>query len=434
MASGLLIAAPASGSGKTVTTLALLRHFRNQGVAVVSVKAGPDYIDPAFHAVASGRVCRNLDTWAMRPATIAQLVHEAARDAGLVIGEGVMGLFDGAADGGGSTASLAQLTGWPVVLVVDARGMAASAAALVEGFMNHRPEVEIAGVIFNRIGGGSHAAILEQACRPLGLPVLGAIPRAENLALPERHLGLVQAAEHPDLEAFLDTAANIVAEHLDLERLAALARPAQIEGNSGTPALPTLGQRIAVARDRAFAFSYPFVLDGWRAAGAELRFFSPLEDEAPDNDADAVYLPGGYPELHAGRLAGNRRFLEGLRDAAGRGAVVYGECGGFMALGQGLVDGEGKRHAMAGLLPVETSFAEPKLTLGYREAFTDTAGAFGPAGTRFRGHEFHFARLMEPENGMPLFRCRNASGDEIGGAGLRAGKVMGSFLHLVDRV
>ena len=431
---GLLIAAPASGSGKTVTTLALLRAFRNQGLPVASAKAGPDYIDPAFHAVASGRVCRNLDTWAMRPETLAKLVHEAGRDAELVIGEGVMGLFDGAADGGGSTASLAELTGWPVVLVVDAKGMAASAAALVAGFVNHRPEVEIAGVIFNRVGGGSHAAILEEACRPLDVPVLGAIPRAESLALPERHLGLVQAEEHPDLEAFLERAAEIVAEHLDLDRLAGLARLARLEGGDGSPALPPLGQRIAVARDPAFAFSYPFVLDGWRSAGAELGFFSPLQDEAPDDGADAVYLPGGYPELYPGRLAGNRRFMAGVRQASARGAIVYGECGGFMVLGQRLADSDGERHAMAGLLPVETSFAEPKLTLGYREAVTASDGPLGPAGTRFRGHEFHFANLVEQENNAPLFHCQNASGDEVGAVGLRVGRVMGSFLHLVDRV
>ena len=226
----------------------------------------------------------------------------------------------------------------------------------------------------------------------------------------------------------------MVAEHLDLARLTDLARPAHLESRNCSPVLPALGQRIAVAQDTAFAFSYPFVLDGWRTAGAELHFFSPLQDEAPDAQADAVYLPGGYPELHAGRLAGNRRFLDGVRGAAGRGAVVYGECGGFMALGQGLVDGAGERHAMAGLLPVETSFAAPRLTLGYREAVTAADGPFGPAGTHFRGHEFHFARLVEAGNDVPLFRCRNASGDEIGDVGQRVGKVMGSFLHLVDRV
>ncbi|MCH8808664.1 MAG: hypothetical protein IH993_02345 [Proteobacteria bacterium] len=199
------------------------------------------------------------------------------------------------------------------------------------------------------------------------------------------------------------------------------------------PVLPPLGQRIAVARDTAFAFAYPFVLDGWRAAGAEITTFSPLDDEAPDPAADAVYLPGGYPELHAGRLAANSRFLEGLRGAAGRGAAIYGECGGYMVLGRGLVDAEGRRHALAGLLPVETSFVQPKMTLGYREAELVADGPLGPAGARYRGHEFHFASPLGTQGAAPLFRCRDALGAARGDPGGRIGTVMGSFLHLVDR-
>ncbi len=438
MTSGLLIAAPASGSGKTVVTLALLRHFRDQGRDVASVKVGPDYIDPAFHAAASGRACLNMDAWAMRPGTLAALAARAGAGADLVLGEGVMGLFDGAPDGTGSTADLALITGWPVVLVIDAKGMAASAAALLHGFASYRPEVPLAGVIFNRVGGPRHAALLGEACAPLGVPVLGALPQAPELALPDRHLGLVPAAEHPELEAFLARAAALVGRHLETERLAALARPCRLapeafQAMPPPPVLPPLGQRIAVARDVAFAFAYPFVLDGWRAAGAEITAFSPLADEAPDAAADAVYLPGGYPELHAGRLAANARFLDGLRKAAGRGAVVYGECGGYMALGRGLVDADGARHALAGLLPVETSFARRRLSLGYREAELVADGPLGAAGARYRGHEFHFASLVGSEGESPLFRCRDALGAATGAMGGRAGTVMGSFLHLVDQ-
>ena len=443
MAPGLIIAAPASGSGKTLVTLALLRCLRARGTAVASIKVGPDYIDPAFHAAASGRPCLNLDAWAMRPQTLSALAARAAEGADLVIGEGVMGLFDGASDGSGSTAEVAILTGWPVVLVVDAKGMAASAAALVHGFTDYRPEVPVAGVIFNRVGGARHAALLAEACAPLGLPVLGALPQVPELGLPDRHLGLVQAAEHPELDGFLTRAAEFAGRHLDIEALIASARPCRLAPETFAAVLPPLGQRIAVARDTAFAFAYPFVLDGWRAAGAEIVPFSPLGDEAPDLDADAVYLPGGYPELHAGRLAANGRFLDGLRAAAARGAVVYGECGGYMTLGRGLVDGDGQRHAMAGLLPVETSFAEPALHLGYREAELLSGGPLGPAGARFRGHEFHFASLVAGagagagaaagvEGAAPLFRCRDARGAEIGELGGRSGTVMGSFLHLVD--
>ncbi len=452
MAPGLIIAAPASGSGKTLVTLALLRALRERGVAAASVKVGPDYIDPAFHAAASGRACLNLDAWAMRPETLAALAARAGDGAEIVIGEGVMGLFDGASDGSGTTAEVAILTGWPVVLVVDAKGMAASAAALVHGFTDYRPEVPVAGVIFNRVGSPRHAALLTEACAPLGLPILGALPQAPELVLPDRHLGLVQAGEHPELDAFLTRAAEFADRHLDIEALIALARPCRLAPETFTPVLPPpglpppglpppglppLGQRIAVARDLAFAFAYPFVLDGWHAAGAEIATFSPLGDEAPDSAADAVYLPGGYPELHPGRLAANTRFLAGLRAAAARGAVIYGECGGYMTLGRGLVDAEGVRHALAGLLPVETSFADRGLHLGYREAELVAAGPLGAAGARFRGHEFHFARLMSGEGpgvegAAPLFRCRDARGAETGTMGGRVGTVMGSFLHLVD--
>ncbi len=447
MPRGLLIAAPASGSGKTLVTLALLRHFRDAGRAVGSVKVGPDYIDPAFHRAASGRPCFNLDTWAMRPATLSAVLARASAEAELILGEGVMGLFDGAGpEGLGSTASLAAATGWPVALVVDAKGMGASAAALVEGFLTHRPAsgatAPIAGVIFNRVGGPGHAELLRAACAGLPVPVLGCLRRRAGLVLPERHLGLVQAAEHADLEAFLEAAAAAVAEDLDLDALAALARASGLApaGPIAGPIagreapLPPLGQHIAVARDPAFAFAYPALLETWRAAGAELSVFSPLGDEAPDPAAEAVYLPGGYPELQAGRLAGNRRFLDGLRAAAARGAAVYGECGGYMVLGRTLTDAEGRRHAMAGLLPVATSFAAPRLALGYREVSQDQASPLGPAGARFRGHEFHYAVPGEGEGAAPLFRGRDAGGRDLGPLGARAGQVFGSFVHLIDRV
>jgi cobyrinic acid a,c-diamide synthase len=434
-APGLMIAAPASGSGKTVLTLALLRHFRNQGLVVSSIKAGPDFIDPAFHLAASGRACRNLDCWAMRPVTLAALAADAGAGAELVIGEGVMGLFDGAADGTGSTADLAARTGWPVVLVVDVRGQGASAAATVSGFAQFRGDVEVAGVIFNRCGGEGHATILRHAMAPLGIPVLGWVPRDPGLDLPDRHLGLVQAGEVDDLDAFLDAAADIVAANVDTDALRALAKPGTLSAGKGTtPGIPPLGRRIAVARDTAFAFAYSFVLDGWRAAGAEIVPFSPLADEAPDGRADAVYLPGGYPELHAGRLAGNRAFLGGLRAAAARGRVLYGECGGYMVLGEGLVDRDGRRHGMAGLVPLETSFAEGRLHLGYRQARLASDGPLGAGGTGFRGHEFHYASIVREGAADPLFVCRDARDQDLGPAGCRRGTVMGSFVHLVDAV
>ena len=430
-APGIIVAAPNSGAGKTTVTLALLRALRRQGVAVASFKVGPDFIDPVFHERASGRPCPNLDSWAMRLETLAGLADQVATDARLVIGEGVMGLFDGAEGGRGSTAELASLFELPVVLLVDAQGMGESAAALVEGFTRYRDDVEVAGVLFNRVGSPRHAAVLRRACDDrFAQPVLGCLPRDDRLELPARHLGLVQAEEVPELEHFLDQAAQIVAGEVDLERLQRLARPFGL-GLYGPPPRPLrpLGQRIAVASDVAFRFAYAATLNGWRIAGAEILPFSPLADQPPDAAADAVYLPGGYPELHAGRLAGNRAFLDGLRQRARSGAFVYGECGGFMLLGERLIDAAGEAHAMAGLLPVQTSFRERQLHLGYRRLAHDGALPFP---RHLRGHEFHYSTVTRQGDADPLFEARDSTGADLGAAGLRRGRVMGSYAHVID--
>jgi cobyrinic acid a,c-diamide synthase len=436
---GIIVGAPSSGSGKTVFTLALLRALARNGTTVASAKVGPDYIDPAFHALASGRPCLNLDLWAMRAETVRATAARLAADADFVVCEGVMGLFDGAASDEGSTADLAALSGWPVVLVVDAGAQAASAAAVVRGFATHRDDVDLAGVVFNRIGSAAHGDILRRAIADSlpEIPVLGCIARNDLLVLPERHLGLVQAGEHGDLDGFLDIAADLITDQVDVAALVDLATSWQLD--AAEPALPPrsplppLGQRIAVADDIAFTFRYAMVIDGWRAAGAEIVPFSPIADETPGGDADAVYLPGGYPELHAGRLAGNGIFLAGLRAAAGRGARLFGECGGYMVLGRGLVDAGGTRHAMAGLLPVETSFENGKLHLGYRRACLAGDGPLGATGMAYRGHEFHYAEVLSEGQGSPLFQCANARGDDLGASGMMDGEVMGSFVHLVDR-
>lgn len=439
-APGLIIAAPASGSGKTTITLGLARALHRAGVGIATAKAGPDYIDPGFHAAATARPCLNLDAWAMRPATLAGLVARLSVDAELILCEGVMGLFDGVdAQGQGSTAALAALTGWPVVLVVDARGLAASAAAMVQGFATPpaslaRTGLRIGGVIFNRVGGESHVRLLrETMCQALpDLPVLGCIARDTSIGTPERHLGLVPAGERPALGSFLDRAADAVSA-IDLKALRRLARPATLDESTETTPLPPLGQRIAIARDAAFAFTYPAVLAGWHQEGAELSFFSPVADETPGDDCDAVYLPGGYPELHAGRLATAARFLQGLAHAAERQATIYGECGGYMTLGKGLIDADGVRHAMAGLLPLETSFAQRRLHLGYRQATLMDDSPLGRAGTTYRGHEFHYATIVEEGPAPSLFRLTNAAGHQLAPAGRRSGSVAGSFIHLIDR-
>jgi cobyrinic acid a,c-diamide synthase len=433
----LILAAPASGSGKTLVTAGLLRHLRRRGLSVAAAKAGPDFIDPTFHAVASGRPCLNLDVWAMRPATLAGLVAELEAAADIVLCEGVMGLFDGTGGQGeaGSTAELARVTGWPVVLIVDARGQGVSAAALLRGFAHHQPLVPLAGVIFNRVSGERHGALVAAAvARHLPfLACLGALRADPALTLPSRHLGLVPAGELGQADAVIDHCAAQVGAAVDVDRLLRLAR-SSVLGVSARPGhIPPLGQRIAVARDQAFCFAYPALLDGWRSYGASLTFFSPLADEPPDPTADSVYLPGGYPELWAERLASAEAFIAGLRQAAADRKPVYGECGGYMVLGDGLIDAEGHKHRMAGLLPLVTSFAERRLHLGYRCATLLGEGSLGAAGTRFRGHEFHYAAAVHQGAADPILAVTDATGTELDTGGLRHGSVFGSFIHLIDR-
>ena len=431
---GLIVAAPASGSGKTVVTLALARAYRNAGLRVAAAKTGPDYIDSAYLGAATRRDCINLDSWAMRRTVLAGLAGQLDRDADLILCEGVMGLFDGAAGGGGSTADLAALTGWPVLLVVNARAQAGSIAALVEGFVGHRPQLSVGAVICNRVGSLNHRAMLDEALAGMtpALCVLEYLPTDPALALPARHLGLVQASEHAALDDFLDTAAAFVAAHLDLDRLRHYARPGGLAGPQAPLLAAPFGQRIAVARDDAFAFCYPALLESWRAQGAEVSFFSPLDDQIPDPAADAIYLPGGYPELHAGRLAGNLAFKRALTRAAAARTAIYGECGGYMVLGRGLVDSDGVRHAMTGLLALETSFLQRRRQLGYRRLRTRTASLLGRPGAQFTGHEFHYATSVSEGPGDRLFDCADSRGNALPPAGLVAQNTAGSFIHLID--
>ncbi|MBI2253074.1 MAG: cobyrinate a,c-diamide synthase [Proteobacteria bacterium] len=438
MARGLVIAAPSSGSGKTLTTLSLLSLLREKGVAVAGCKAGPDYIDPEFHAAATAKPCFNLDIWSMRPESLVALAARQAARADLLIVEGVMGLFDGVPGldrhRNGSSAQLARQLGLPILLVINAKGQGATAGAVIEGLVRHDPGVRVAGVIFNNVGSAMHREILRDAAAAAGVPVFGYLPHVSALRVPSRHLGLVQAREMTALKDFLAAARASFADAFDLDAIVAAAAELPAASSPFEPLLAPPGQRIALADDAAFAFTYPFHREAWALAGAEIMPFSPLNDEAPRADADAVFLPGGYPELYAGKLAGNQRFLGGLRQAATRRAFVYGECGGYMTLGTYLTDAAGERHQMAGLLPVETSFAARKLHLGYRAARQLAATPFGGAGAVLRGHEFHYATILKEGDAPALFTAEDARGRDLGAVGRRVGSVMGSFMHLIDRV
>ena len=428
---GLMISAPASGTGKTTLTLGLLRAFRDRGLAVQPFKSGPDYIDPGFHAAAAGRASFNLDSWAMPEALIGALLT-AAEGADLVLAEGSMGLFDGVARSGawgtGASAEIAARLGWPVVLLLDASGQALSAAATARGFASFRAGVRVAGVVLNRVASPRHEALLRAGMAEADIAVLGVLPRRPDLEMPARHLGLVQAEEHAALDRLIDAAGRFIAAHVALDAVIDAAGPTQAPCGPAH-SLPPPGQRIALARDAAFSFAYPHLLAAWRRGGAEILPFSPLADEPPDPSADTCWLPGGYPELHAGRLAAAVRFRAGLQ-AFAETQPVHGECGGYMAMGAGLIDKDGVRHEMAGLLGLVTSYERRRMHLGYRLARLAAPLPGIAAGSRLRGHEFHYSTILAQPD-PALARVVDATGAPVAETGSRRGNATGTFFHLI---
>ena len=411
--------------------LGLLRALRDDGLVVQPFKSGPDYIDPAFHLAAASRASFNIDSWAM-PESLLAGITEQARGADIVVTEGSMGLYDGVATKGevgfGSSAETARRMGWPVVLVLDVGGQAQSAAATALGFKTYMTDLLFAGVILNRCASPRHERLARVGMDRAGIPVLGVLPRRGDLTLSERHLGLIQAVEHPGLEAAIARYATFLREHVDL---AALKKVAQ-SGATGTGYLPPPpAQRIALAWDAAFSFTYPHLLTGWRCAGAEILPFSPLADQAPARTADLVWLPGGYPELHAGTLAANTTYIAGLRHHA-ETKPVHGECGGYMALGTALIDKSGTRHHMSGLLGLVTSYEVSKFHLGYRQAHLHAPMPGFGAGDRLRGHEFHYSTILE-EPDAPLARVSDADGNPVSETGSVRGHVTGTFFHLISK-
>ena len=430
---GLLISAPRSGAGKTTVALGMMRAFCQDGLRVAPFKCGPDYIDPAFHAVAAGRESYNLDSWAMSAGMIGAL-GGLAQGADLALAEGAMGLFDGVATAGacgvGASADIAAMRGWPVVLVLDVSGQAQSAAAVAQGFARFRGDVPVAGVILNRVASARHERLIRGALEGTGLTVFGAVPKAPEVGLPERHLGLVQAQEQADLNVRLDAMADLMRAHVDLGAVRQAAR-AQATPHHRTPHLLPRppGHRIALAQDAAFSFVYPHMVAAWRQAGAEIVPFSPLNDDAPDPQADVAWLPGGYPELHAGALAAAERFKAGMR-AFAQTRPVHGECGGYMALGQTLVDAAGHSHAMVGALGLVTSFAKRRMHLGYRRAVLRAPMPGVAMGQSLSGHEFHYATILEQPDAA-LADVTDATGAAVAESGSQRGHVTGSFFHMI---
>ncbi|WP_377297242.1 cobyrinate a,c-diamide synthase [Rhizobium sp. SGZ-381] len=435
MTRALIIGAPRSGSGKTSVTIGLLRAFARRGLRVRGVKSGPDYIDPGFHQAATGLSGLNLDSWAMEPDLVAHLLAEAGEDTDLLLIESAMGLFDGIAGGAGRTGSaadLSRLLGIPVLLVLDVSGQSQTAAAVAVGFKHYDPAVKMAGVVLNRAGSERHVRLSKTAIEDKGLAVVGAVMRDGTLSLPERHLGLVQASEHPAIQHHIDRLADVMETSLDLDAILALAVEIAPPSGSTSAHLPPPGQRIAIASDAAFTFLYPHLGRHWRAAGAELLPFSPLVNEGPSADADACWLPGGYPELHAGILSSASGFREGLARFA-ESRPVHGECGGYMVLGERLEDAEGATHAMTGLLSHSTSFAKRKMNLGYRQARLLSDGPLGAAGQTIRGHEFHYASVTDPGTDEAFAEIADGTGTPIGLSGGRRGFVTGTFFHAIAR-
>ncbi len=433
MPKALMIAAPRSGGGKTTVTLGLLAALREQGIRVRGAKTGPDYIDPAFHEAVTGQPSFNLDSWAMPSPVLEGLLSSALQDTDLLIVESAMGLFDGLMEpegARGAPSDIAARFDIPVVLVLDVSGQGQSAGAVAHGFATLNAHVRIAGIILNQVASPRHLAMAAGAVQSAGLPVLGAFMRDKTLVLPERHLGLVQAREQSELHTVLHRLADRTLKALDMDALLAVAKPLSVETASPVVAVSPPGQRIALADDAAFSFFYGHIAQSWRQAGAEIVPFSPLADEVPDPSCDVCWLSGGYPELHAGVLSSSRNFHHRLRKFA-ESRPVHGECGGFMVLGKALEDAQGILHPMAGLLGHVTSFAKRKINLGYREAVLRASCALGEAGTRFRGHEFHYAQVTDPGSDQPLVNLFDGTGKELGPAGGQRGLVSGSYFHVM---
>lgn len=429
----IVVAAPMSGSGKTTVVTGLLAALRAQGIKAQSYKIGPDYIDPGYHSLASGRPAHNLDTWLVSKERLADIFMSTMADADVAVIEGVMGLYDGGKNGVSSTAEIAKLLNAPVLLVVNAKSMGESAAALVLGFKQYDPEVNIAGAILNRLGSDTHRAMIEEALEKLDIPVFGAIKRNDEMTMPERHLGLVPVEENERERETVEEIGRVVGASVDLERIISLAKSAPpLDEGRGFSKTAEPKVRIAVARDEAFSFYYPESLAVLRQKGADVVFFSPLKDVSLPV-ADGLILGGGFPEMFAKELYENESMRASIKAAAERGMPIYAECGGFMYLMRRMTDFEGNAFPMLGVIPGEVVMNRKLQTVGYVSAEMMEDTVLGPKGTTLRGHEFHFSSECEPKAGEDYPRAfifRRTRNPKPYAAGYAKGNILGSYLHL----
>jgi cobyrinic acid a,c-diamide synthase len=419
-----VVAGTSSGVGKTTVATGLMAALGGRGLRVAAAKVGPDFIDPGYHALATGRPGRNLDAWICGPDVIGPLAGRAGQGADVLVVEGVMGLFDGSGDPAGpaaSTAQVAGLLGAPVILVVDAAAVGASVAAMVHGFASFDPAVTVAAVVLNRVGSDGHEALLRQALAPVGIPVVGALRRSPDYAWRDRHLGLVPVVEQPGaVRRSVDALGAAVARHCDVDAVLALARSAPAATVADPPSARLQGRAVvAVAAGPAFSFTYPDNLELLAQAGAELVRFDPLGDKCLPEEATALYAGGGFPEVFAGGLADNRSLLADVRARVGAGLVTWAECGGLLWLAGSLDD-----HALAGVVPAGGRMTD-RLTLGYRRVRARVASPLGPAGTELRGHEFHYSTLDPPGDALD-WSGRTGTG-RFGYAGPT---LLASYVHL----
>lgn len=445
----VVIGAVSSGCGKTTVVTGLLSALRQQNVSVQSYKIGPDYIDPGYHRLASGKSVRNLDTWLMSKATMQNSFIDSAQSSDITVIEGVMGLYDGGNKGISSTAEIAKLLKAPVILVIDCKSMGASAAAIALGFTQYDPEVRIAGVILNRLGSDNHQKMIEEALNRLHIPVLGAVRRSDNLTMPERHLGLLPVEENKaDMQA-VDAMGEAMGRQLNLTAIMQVAHDATplekandvdenylagvVAGKKRTFPDDFGKIRIGVARDEAFSFYYPDSLAALEKLGAKIVEFSPLHDRTLPQ-VDGLLLGGGFPEMFASQLEYNQAMLTAIRTAADDGMPIYAECGGYMYLSQGFVDFDGAEHAMAGILPAHMQMNKKLQMVGYVEAEIKENCCLGSAGMKIRGHEFHFSSEQAGEadvtgmRALSFTRLRNGAVYD-GGFVSQSGNVVGSYLH-----